>query len=76
MQSAIVVVVVVVAGGGGGGGGGGRVGGRRTVRTLNYKRWGWDRSSNVQMLFENVPARLDHPLCGNVEKARGLRAEN
>ena len=28
----------------------------------NYKRWVWDRSSDVQVLFENDLERLGHPL--------------
>ena len=44
--------------GGGGGGGGGRAGVHRTVKHANYKRWGWDRSSNVWTLFEVEVAKL------------------
>ena len=51
MQSAIVVGSV-----------GGRGGGRRTQKTTNIKRWGWDRSSEVRTLFEGDPARPGHPL--------------
>ena len=50
---------IVVVGGGGGGGRGGRC---HTAKISNYKRWGWDRSSNVQMLFEDDPTRRSHPL--------------
>ena len=33
-----------------------------TGKTPNYKRWGWDRSSDVRMLFEDDPASPSHPL--------------
>ena len=53
-------------------GGGGRAGGRRTVKATNYKRWGWDRSSDVRMLFEGDPARPRSPSpCGNVSNKQG-----
>ena len=58
MQCAVVgddVVVVVV-------GGGGRGGGRRTEKSTYIKRWGWDKSSDMRMLFEDDPARPSHPL--------------
>ena len=58
MQSAIVGDDAIVVGGGGGRGGGRR----HTQKTINIKRWGWDRSSDVRMLFEDDPARLGHPL--------------
>ena len=32
------------------------------MKATNYKRWGWDRSSDVQMLFEGDLARLGQPL--------------
>ena len=51
MQSAVVVGSV-----------GERVGGRRTQKTTNVKRWGWDWSSEVRTLFEGNPARPGHPL--------------
>ena len=51
MQSAVVVGSI-----------GGRGGGRRTQKTTNTKRWGWDRSSEVRTLFEGDPARPSHPL--------------
>ena len=62
IQSVVLGDAAVGGGGRRGGGGGGRVGGRRTVKTKNYKRWGWDRSSDVRMLFEGDPARPGHPL--------------
>ena len=42
-------------------GGGWRVGGCRIVKATNYKRWGWDWSSDVRMLFKGDLARLGHP---------------
>ena len=60
MQSAVVV-----------GGGGGCGGSRRTQKTTNIKRWGWDRSSEVQTLFECDPARLGHPLRVETENKLG-----
>ena len=67
----------VIVGGGGRRGGGGRAGVHHTVKHANYKRWGWDRSSDVRTLFEGDPARLGHPLhVQTSEQARGLRAEN
>ena len=51
MQSAIVI-----------GSGGGHGGGRRTQKTTNIKRWGWERSSDVRMLFQCDPTRPGHPL--------------
>ena len=67
----VVVVVVVVGGGGGGGGGGGRAGVHCTVKHANYKRWGWDRSSDVWTLFKGVPARQGHPLRVEIENKLG-----
>ena len=61
MQSAVVVGSV------GGRGGGGR----RTQKTTNVKRWGWDRSSEVRALFEGDPARPGHPLCMETENELG-----
>ena len=61
MQSAAVVVGSV----------GGRGGGRRTQKTTNVKRWGWDRSSEVQPLFEGDPARSSHPLRVEIENKLG-----
>ena len=58
MQFAVVgddAIVVVVVGSGGGCGGG-----RHTTRNPNYKRWEWDWSSDVRMLFEDDPARPTH----------------
>ena len=60
MQSAIVVGSV-----------GGRGGGRRTQKTTNVKRWGWNRLSEVRTLFEGDPARLGHPLCVETENKLG-----
>ena len=60
MQSAVVVGSV-----------GGRCGGRRTQKTTNFKRWGWDRSSEVRTLFEGDPARLGHPLHVETENKLG-----
>ena len=31
------------------------------MKATNYKRWGWDRSSNVRLLFEGDLARPGHP---------------
>ena len=64
IQSVVGGDAIVVVGGGGGGrrGGGGRAGVHRTVKHANYKRWGWDRSSDVRTLFEGGPARPSHPL--------------
>ena len=66
IQSAVGGDAIVVVGGGGGGGGrrgaGGRAGVCRTIKHANYKRWGWDRSSDVWMLFKGDPARPGHPL--------------
>ena len=44
------------------GGGDGRAGVHRTVKHANYKRWGWDQSSDVRTLFEGDSARPDHSL--------------
>ena len=60
MQYAVVV-----------GGGGGRGDGRHTQKTTNIKRWGWDRSSEVQTLFEGEPARPGHPLHVEIENKLG-----
>ena len=64
IQSVVGGDAIVVGGGGGGGrrGGGGRGGVHRTVKHANYKRWGWDQSSDVRTLFEGDPARPGHPL--------------
>ena len=67
MQSGIVVGAAIVDGGGGGG----RRGGRRTVQTPNYRGGGWDRSSDVQMLFEDEPARPSRPLCVEILNKHG-----
>ena len=42
--------------------GGRHASGRRTVKATNYKEWGWDRSSDVRMVFEGDPAWPGHPL--------------
>ena len=60
MQSAIVV-----------GSGGGCGGGRCTQKTTNIKRWGWERSSDVRLLFQDDPARPDHPLHVETENKLG-----
>ena len=60
MQFAIVV-----------GSGGGRGGGLHTQKTTNIKRWGWERSSAVQTLFEGDSARLGHPLCVETKNKLG-----
>ena len=60
MQSAIVV-----------GSGGGRGGGRHTHKTTNIKRWGWERSSDVRLLFQGDPARPSHPLHVETENKLG-----
>ena len=53
------------------GGGGGRAGVHRTVKHANYKRWGWDRSSDVRTLFEGDPSRPGHPLHVETENKLG-----
>ena len=58
----LMVIAIVVVVGGGRRGGARRVGVCRAVKHANYKRWGWDRSSDVWMLFEGDPARPGHPL--------------
>ena len=45
--------------------------GRRTQRSTNIKRWGWDRPSDVRMLFEDDPARPGHPLCVETPNKQG-----
>ena len=63
--------------GGGRRGGGGRAGVHRTVKHANYKRWGWDQSSDVRTLFEGDPARPGHPLRVETKNKLGdLHAEN
>ena len=77
IQSTVGGDAIVVVGGGGRHGGGGRVGVSRIVKHANYKRWGWDRSSDMQMLFEGDLAKPGHPLRVETEnKLGGLRAEN
>ena len=61
MQLAVVVV-----------GGGGRGSGRHTTKNPNYKRWGWDRSSNVRILFEDDLARLGHPFHIEMSNKQGV----
>ena len=65
IQFAIVGDAIIV----GGGGGGGCASVRRTVKHANYKRWGWDRSSDVRMLFEGDPTRPSHPLRVEIERS-------
>ena len=62
IQSTVGGDAIVVVVGGGHRGGVRRVGVRRTVKTANFKRWGWERSSDVHMLFEGDPARPGHSL--------------
>ena len=69
IQSTIVGDAIV--GGGGRHGGARRAGVRRTMKHANYKRWGWDRSSDMQMLFEGDPARPGHPLRVEIENKLG-----
>ena len=71
IQSVVGVDAIVVVGGGGRRGGGGRAGVHRTIKHANYKRWGWDLSSNVRTLFEGDPARPGHPLCVEIENKLG-----
>ena len=59
MQSAIVGDDVVV----------GR--GRRIAKIQIVKDGGWDRSSDVRMLFEEDPARLGHPLHVEMSNKQG-----
>ena len=51
IQSVVGGDAIVVVGGGGGGrhGCGGRAGVHHIVKHANYKRWGWDQSSDVRM---------------------------
>ena len=70
-QSAVGGDAIVVVGGGGRRGGARRVSVLRTVKHANYKRWGWDRSSDVRMLFEGDLARPCHPLCVETENKLG-----
>ena len=70
IQSAVGGDAVVVVGGGRHGGVG-RAGVCHTKKHANYKRWGWDRSSDVWMLFEGDPARLGHPLHVETENKLG-----
>ena len=60
IQSAVVV-----------GNDGERGGGRRTQKTINIKRWGWDPSSEVRTLFEGDPARPGDPLHVETENKLG-----
>ena len=70
IQSAIVCDAAI-GGGGHRGGGGGRASGHRTVEATNYKRWGWDRSSDVRTLFEGEPATPSRPLCVETSNKQG-----
>ena len=63
MQSTIVCDAAI--------GGGGRASGRRIVKATNYKIWGWDRSSEVRMLFEGDPTRPSQPLCVETSNDQG-----
>ena len=47
-------------------------GGFHTKKTPNYKIRGWDRSSNMQMLFEDDPARPSHPLHVEMSNKQGV----
>ena len=69
IQSAVVGDAIVVVDDGGRRGCGGRAGVRHTIKHANYKRCGWDRSSN--MLFEGDPARPGHPLRVETENKLG-----
>ena len=71
IQSAIGGDAIVVVSGSGRGGGAGRAGVCYTVKHANYKRWGWDRSSDVWMLFEGDPVRPSHPLRVETENKLG-----
>ena len=71
IQSAVGGDAIVVGGSGGRRGGGGRASVRRTIKHANYKRWGWDRSSDVQTLFKGDPARPGHPLHVEIENNLG-----
>ena len=62
IQSAIGGDAIVVIVGGGRRGGVGRASVCCTIKHTNYKRWGWDQSSDVRMLFEGDPTRPGHPL--------------
>ena len=41
------------------------------MKHANYKRWGWDRSSDVRVLFEGDPTRPSHPLRMEIENKLG-----
>ena len=71
IQSAIGGDAIVVGGGGGRRGGAGRAGVRRTIKHANYKRWEWDQSLDVRMLFQGDPARPGHPLRMETENKLG-----
>ena len=71
IQSAIGGDTLVVGGGARRRGGAGRAGVGRSVKNANYKRWGWDPSSDVWMLFEGDPARPCHPLHVETENKLG-----
>ena len=71
IQSAVGGDAIIVVGGGGRRGGTGRAGVCHTVKHANHNRWGWDRSSDVRMLFEGDPARPGHPLHVETENKLG-----
>ena len=72
IYSAIGGDAIVVVGGGGGCRGGTRCAGvRSTIKHANCKGWGWDRSSDVRMLFEGDTARPSHPLHVETENKLG-----
>ena len=41
------------------------------MKATNYKRWGWDLSLDVWMLFEGDPARPGHLLCVETSNKQG-----
>ena len=71
IQSAVGGDAIVVVGGVGRHGGVGRAGVRHSIKHANYKRRGWDQSSDVRMLFESDPARPSHPLRVEIENKLG-----
>ena len=67
----ITLMIVVVVGGGGRRGGARRAGVCHVVKHANYKRWSWDRSLDVRMLFEGDPARPSNSLRVETENKLG-----